>query len=186
MLKAFLLLAGVAALCAPLVWWGMDGAKAPIPVAQAQAKTACNPAGPLEAPVCVGCGDARHPTRRLNENEFRDLMRSYAAEPYGGGSALDALCYYGPQALFMLDAVGGCEVEPARADLLRRELKRDHVYFSVRVIDENGVERLTLKDSYTPFDANVHHHLSATKYVPPCEISGTIKRVGLHHIWARF
>ncbi len=113
-------------------------------------------------------------------------MRSFAAEPYGGGSALDSLCYYGPQALFMLDAVGACDVEPARAELLRRELKRDHVYFSVRVIDERGVERLTLKNSYTPFDANVHHHLNATKDVPPCEISGTIKRVGLHHIWARF
>lgn len=184
MIKAFLLCAGLAALCSPLLWWGAASAFARAPVAQA--KTACKPAGPLEAPICVGCGDARHLTRRLNENEFRELMRSYAAEPTEGGSALDSLCYYGPQALFMLDAVGECGLEKMKAARLRAELRRDHVYFSVRVIDENGVERLTLKNSYTPFDANVHHHLNATKDVPPCEISGTLKRVGLHHIWARF
>jgi hypothetical protein len=113
-------------------------------------------------------------------------MRSYAAEPETGGPALDSLCYYGPQVNFMLDAIGASGVDDARVTRLRRELARDHVYFSVRVIDERGHERLTLKRSYTPFDANVHHRLTQINDCPPCEISGTLKRVGLHHIWARF
>lgn len=186
MFRLSLLLFGLAALCSPLLWWAAYEGPPQLPI-RAHTKATADVAGtPLEAPQCIGCGDARHLTRRLNENEFRELMRSYAAQPAEGGSALDALCYYGPQASFMLDTLGGCGVDLPRLERLRAELRRDHVYFSVRVIDENGVERLTLQNSYTPLDANVHHHLTATRNVPPCEISGTLKRVGLHHIWARF
>lgn len=140
----------------------------------------------LEAPECVGCGDARHPTARLTEPDFRRLITSYCAEQGSGGQALDALCYYGPQARFFLDQLGGCGLDAGRLARLKHELSRDHVYFSVRVIDEKGVERLTLRRSRTPFDANVHHHLDQARDVPPCEISGTLKRVGQTRIWARF
>jgi len=182
MFKLTLLAGGLLLATAAIAFWQWPMTpREPMQTAQPEPRR-----GELEAPECVGCGDARHPTARLSEADFRQLVASYDAEPATGGQALDALCYYGPQAGFFLDQLGGCGLSTAGLARLKHELARDHVYFSVRVIDAQGVERLTLKRSRTPFDANVHHHLDFATNVPPCEISGTLKRVGQNRIWARF
>ena len=60
-----------------------------------------------------------------------------------------------------------------------------HAFLSVRVTDENGVVRISMLRKRVAFDQRAHHELMKWLTLPP-EISGTVKRVGLYHIWARF
>lgn len=188
MFKFTLIAALVVAVAAPVTWLAIASTQPSAPTPALKPPQQAHLAGETAedtAPACIGCGDARHPTPRLTQIEYKRLMAAYGSED-GEDAALDSLCYYGPQAAYMLETAGDCGVDTKKIERLKAELARDHVYFSVRVVDENNVERLTLSRSYTPFDANVHHHLSQIVNTPPCEISGTIKRIGLYHIWARF
>ena len=51
-----------------------------------------------QSPKCASCGDARHPTKYLTKTEFHSLIQDFATAPLGQNAAIDALCYYGPQA----------------------------------------------------------------------------------------
>jgi hypothetical protein len=135
---------------------------------------------------CASCGDARHPTPELLEAEFHKLMAQYAADNLTDSEALDSLCFYGVQTRDMLAVHGTGPLDDDRAAFLRREVTRTHAYLSVRVIDDAGVERVTMMRKRVPFDIRCHHEVDGVNDVTPPSISGTLKRVGLYHIWARF
>ncbi|MHC4840818.1 MAG: hypothetical protein ACYTDT_07610 [Planctomycetota bacterium] len=136
-----------------------------------------------QSPKCASCGDARHPTKFLTKSEFHDLLRDFAAAPLGQNPAIDALCYYGPQAEALL-TTEKTDLPREHLAFLKHELARKQVNLAVRVIDENGIERISF-DSYVDIDQRGHHHTHAIGLTAP-EVAGTIKRTGLHHIWARF
>jgi hypothetical protein len=137
-------------------------------------------------PACASCGDARHPTAPLNKEEYEALIKQYALEPVDQSDALDALCYYGVQTRVMMEQYGVGELDEGHASFLREEISRTHVIMSVRVTDENGVVRVSFDERRIPLDYRGHHAVDKAVDVTPPEISGTIKRVGLHHIWSRF
>ncbi|MCF6229057.1 MAG: hypothetical protein L3J82_10470 [Planctomycetes bacterium] len=132
---------------------------------------------------CSSCGDARHPTKYLPKSEFQTLINDFSSAPIGQNAAIDALCYYGPQTESWL-ASERPDMPPAHAAFLSTELSRKQVRLQVRVIDVNGVERVTF-DSFVDIDQRGHHQAQAVGLTAP-EVAGTIKRTGLHHIWARF
>lgn len=136
--------------------------------------------------VCAsGCALSRHPTGYLSEFRYRALLLDYAVQPLSNDSlALEELLFYGPQSLAYLDRIGSDVLDSQRANLLRRELSRTHASVSIRVIEKDGTRRSWLPPTKVPFDRR-HVFEMKTNALQPLVTSGTIKRVGLNHIWAR-
>lgn len=137
--------------------------------------------------ICAsGCAQDQHPTPQLTKAEFQKLMAAFAGEPMTEDSkALQSLLFYGRQSLRMLDQAGDQPLDTERAAFLRRELGRTHVYVELRMIDEHGVVRLWNKPARVPLDIRYGFDYQTTDYQEIEESTGTVKRVGLNHLWQR-
>ncbi|MEK6237839.1 MAG: hypothetical protein N2C14_24275 [Planctomycetales bacterium] len=136
--------------------------------------------------ICAsGCAASRHPTKELTKKSFRDLMRQFARQPISENSlALETLLYFGRQTRLMIEKEGFEPLNQERADFLWRELGRGHASIAIRVIDENGEIRSWAPVTKVPLDRR-HVFSMETNNVQPLVTSGTVKRVGLHHLWTR-
>jgi hypothetical protein len=136
--------------------------------------------------VCAsGCAASRHPTTELTEEHFHELLASYATQPMSQDSpALEELLYFGPQTKTFIEQHGFNPLDSDRATLLWDELKVTHAKISIRVIDEAGEIRTWLEPTLVPFDRR-HVFKMETSNLQPLVTSGTVKRVGLDHIWVR-
>ena len=136
--------------------------------------------------VCAsGCAASRHPTRKLTVAAFEQLMREYALQPMTSASpALETLLFFGPQTREMIEARGYLTLDRARAEFLWTELTRTYARISIRLVDEHGQVRSHLPPTRVPFDRR-HVFDMETRNLQPLVTSGTVKRVGLYHIWAR-
>jgi hypothetical protein len=133
-----------------------------------------------------GCALSRHPTPELSSEKFSTLLKAYSHEPMSEESpALEELLYFGPQTKQKLGALEAVPLDGARLAFLRRELERDHVVAEFRIIDEDGKVRVGLPPTEVSLDKRyVFEPLNTHDFQPP-EASGTIKRVGLNHLWQR-
>jgi hypothetical protein len=136
--------------------------------------------------VCAsGCAASRHPTPPLDRAEFRRLLREFARGPLGESNpAVESLLFHGRQTSAWIEQLGTDPVNDERARFLRRELKVTHALVSFRIVDEHGVVRTHMPPTRVPFDRR-HVFEMETDDLPPLETSGTVKRVGLHHLWTR-
>lgn len=136
--------------------------------------------------VCAsGCALSRHPTGTLTRSRFQKLVRQYASEVAEDASPpLEELLFYGPQTTRLVESTGAGELSPDRAEFLERQLKRTHAKISLRVIDINGEIRTWLKPTRVPLDRR-HVFEMETRNLQPLITSGTVKRVGLDHLWVR-
>ncbi|GAB4161918.1 MAG: hypothetical protein Tsb009_39080 [Planctomycetaceae bacterium] len=136
--------------------------------------------------VCAsGCAASRHPTSVLTESQFETLLARFATEPISENSpALEKLLYYGRQTQQWIARRGTGPLEPKKSEFLRRELSRTHALISFRIVDEHGVVRTSLPPTRVPLDRR-HVFKMEVKDLPPLITSGTVKRVGLHHLWTR-
>ena len=75
-------------------------------------------------------------------------------------------------------------LDAPREELLRRELSRTHVMVTFRLVDEHGEVRCWMPTLRVPLDIR-HEFPMQTKNLQPLHTSGTVKRVGLYHIWQR-
>lgn len=137
--------------------------------------------------ICAsGCALSRHPTPELKADKFSELMAAYATEPMSEESpALEELLFYGIQTKgFLLDS-DHPKIDQQRLTFLKRELERDQVIAEFRIIDESGKVRVGLPPTSVSLDRRyVFEPLNTQDFQPP-EASGTIKRVGLNHLWQR-
>ena len=136
--------------------------------------------------VCAsGCAASRHPTPELTKEEFERLIVDFALEPMNSSSpALEALLYYGRQTDRMLQKYGTHPLDENRVSFLKSELKKTHAYISFRLLDEHGVVRTEMKRTRVPLDRR-HEFEMEVHRLPDLQTSGTVKRVGLHHLWTR-
>ncbi len=136
--------------------------------------------------VCAsGCAASNHPTKELTTSGFRQLMTQCAAGPLDEtNQAFETLLFFGRQTRVMLEREGYGPLNPEQARTLWRELSRTHARISIRVIDEHRVVRSSLKPTRVPFDRR-HVFDMDTNNLQPLVTSGTVKRVGLHHLWTR-
>jgi hypothetical protein len=136
--------------------------------------------------VCAsGCALNRHPTGKLSAAHFHELMAQYALEPAAAPSpSLEELLFYGPQTRQLIEADGMAPLKADQAVFLWDELKRTHAKISLRVIDSNGEVRTWLPPTRVPLDRR-HVFEMETKNLQPLVTSGTVKRVGLDHLWVR-
>ena len=136
--------------------------------------------------VCAsGCAASRHPTPELTVELFHNLMAQYAVEPIDPpGQALETLLFHGRQTRELIKVSSGEPVDQLRRRLLLGELSRTHAEISVRVIDTSGSIRAALPPTQVPLDRRHVFPLDADN-LQPLRVSGTVKRVGLHHLWTR-
>jgi len=136
--------------------------------------------------VCAsGCAASRHPTPQLDTPAFHKLMAAYRFEPMdASSSALESLLFYGRQTQQLLDQHGDRPLDSARAEFLRRELRRTHAMVAFRIVDQQGLIRTQMPPTRIPLDRRHVFDMENTD-LPPLVTSGTVKRVGLHHLWTR-
>jgi hypothetical protein len=141
--------------------------------------------------ICAsGCAQDQHPTPPLPKAEFEKLMAQFAKEPMSEDSkALQSLLFYGRQSLRYLDQLGDQQLDTLldaeRAAFLRKQLECTHVYVELRMVDEHGVVRLWNKPARVPLDIRYGFDYQTTDYQEIEESTGTVKRVGLNHLWQR-
>lgn len=133
-----------------------------------------------------GCAASRHPTPPLSDSRFEELIDSYALEPMTEDSkALEELLFFGSQTEFRLEELTSERLDKKRLEFLKSELKRSKVRMEFRIIDDEDTVRVALDPTEVPFDRRyVFEPLKTQNFQPP-EASGTVKRVGLRHIWQR-
>ena len=136
--------------------------------------------------VCAsGCAASNHPTEKLTREHFEQLLRRYTVEPMDETSlAFETLLYYGWQTREMMTGQSLSVLDPLREQVLRHELRRTHANISIRLVDDEGNVRASLPPTKVPLDRR-HEFKMDTNRVQPLITSGTIKRVGLYHIWTR-
>lgn len=136
--------------------------------------------------VCAsGCAASRHPTGKLSKAKYHWLLRRFAEQPLEETStALESLMYFGRQTLLWMEHEGTGKLDAARVELLERELKKTYAIVRFRIVDEHGVVRVSIPPTRVPLDRR-HVFNMDTQDLPPLITSGTVKRVGLHHLWTR-
>jgi hypothetical protein len=138
-----------------------------------------------ESLCASGCALSRHPTPTLEKAHFLKLLRDFADQPMSEDSpALEELLYFGPQTERMLKEQDNA-LDSERRRFLVKELAKELVRVEFRIVDESGKVRVSLPPTTVPFDRRfVFEPLLTDEFQPP-EASGTVKRVGLNHIWQR-
>ena len=136
--------------------------------------------------ICAsGCALSRHPTEELSLSHFEQLLAEFAQQNLDDTSpALEELLYYGPQTKGRVQSDGLGTLDDQRADFLWAQLQLTHARVSIRVVDEQGEIRTWLDETRVPFDRR-HVFEMQTKNLQPLVTSGTVKRVGLNHLWVR-
>lgn len=136
--------------------------------------------------ICAsGCAVSRHPTGKLTRRQFERLLWEYSRSPLDeSNSALEELLFYGPQTGQMIEQFGSAGLGKEQARFLREQLEYTHAKISIRVVDQHGVVRTWLDQSLVPFDRR-HVFEMQTRDLQPLVTSGTVKRVGLNHLWTR-
>ncbi|MEM7205269.1 MAG: hypothetical protein AAF628_33750 [Planctomycetota bacterium] len=134
---------------------------------------------------CSSCGGSSHFLPPPAPGEFDGWIRRYATEPMAEGSeALETLLYHDARSRELLATRGAPQLDADRHAYLARELARERAIVSLRVVDAAGTEHLRVDDATVRIGEKAHLH--ATGQSDACEFSGTVKRVGVHHLWARF
>ena len=132
-----------------------------------------------------GCALSRHPTPELEVSRFHRLVESYQVEPMTEESAaLEELLFFGPQTQRLLE-LESFQLDEERLSFLKQELARDEVSIEFRLIDQDDKVRVSLPPTVVPFDRRYVFEPVLTDDFQPPEASGTVKRVGLRHIWQR-
>ncbi|MEM7456282.1 MAG: hypothetical protein AAF456_18185 [Planctomycetota bacterium] len=131
-----------------------------------------------------GCALSRHPTRELVAARFHELMTAYTGGGPGEFEALEELLYFGPQTQRMIQAHGCSGLDSDRREFLLKQLEATHALISIRVVDEHGEVRTWVDATRVPLDRR-HVFSMETKNLQPLVTSGTVKRVGLDHLWVR-
>ena len=100
--------------------------------------------------------------------------------------ALEELLFHGERSRALLAQHGSWPLDATRAGFLETQLTSTHALLEVRLIDAHGVERMRLDPARFRLGERQHVHADQLVQLQPVEVSGTVKRVGLHHIWTRF
>lgn len=136
---------------------------------------------------CVGsCSAVKDDHPDLPTHRYHELIAQFAKQPLSEKSkALETLLFHHARAQTLLADHGAPGLDEKRRALLARELKRTHAWLEARLIDEHGVVRVHLKPTRVPLGIKQHLWPKDVVAIQPTEVSGTVKRVGLYHLWTR-
>lgn len=149
------------------------------------------PADPHTGPgeVCAtGCSAAPNGGSELTRERYRELIAALADEratAEASTAALEELLFHGAQTRAWLAEVGGGALSAEAVHGLTAELARDRVKLDVRLLAESGAELLRLGERSIPIGHKQHIWPERALGFEPPEVSGTVQRVGVNHLWAR-
>jgi hypothetical protein len=136
---------------------------------------------------CVaGCSIANHPIESLTETDFLNLV-----DDFGSGTttlsteALETLLFHGSDTRAFLTQAGTVDLTADQRTFLESELAKTHVRLWFRVVDDSDVVRARLDGALFAIGAKTHVHLEQNRNLPVPEISGTVHRTGVNHLWVR-
>ena len=134
----------------------------------------------------TGCSAVPATIGSLDGPEIERLLSEFVGGPASEeNQALETLLFHGAQVKDLWETLDRSALDAERGAFLRRELARTHARLDVRFVDDRGVERLRLGDQRVPLGIKEHLFPIDTQGFQPPEISGTVRRVGLKHLWAR-
>ena len=143
------------------------------------------PHGHGENQCASGCAASRHPTGQLTAAAFHRLLTAYQqTAPTGENEALEKLLFYGRQSQLHWQRAKHNAIDPLWRTILDAELNKTHVRISLRILDEAGRVRSRINGIRVPLDRR-HVFEMENEGLQPLVTSGTVKRVGLDHLWTR-
>jgi len=139
--------------------------------------------------VCAtGCSAAPNGGSELTRERYRELIVICAdpeASEEAATSALEELLFHGEQTQAWVTELGVGALDADSTRRLAAELARNRVRFDVRLLAEDGAELLRLGERSIPIGHKQHIWPRRALGFEPPEVSGTIQRVGVNHLWAR-
>lgn len=141
--------------------------------------------------VCAtGCAAVRDSGEAPTSGELAALFERAHAGPWSGANlALETLLFHGAETRAWLgdrDTYAHSLAEQRFGERLDAELARQHAQLEVRFRTETGRTVLQLEPTRVPLGVKQHlwtADVDGDLQVP--EISGTVRRVGLDHLWTR-
>ena len=145
-------------------------------------------AAPAEGEACTtGCSLAKHAIPDFTEEMFAEALASYATSAATETSeALDTLLFYNKRTTELLDTLGHGPLSEDHVSFLRSELARDQAVVSIRMVDENGVVRVSYGPEKVSLGKKQHLAPSETGNLFAMEFNGTVMRTGLNYLWSRY
>jgi hypothetical protein len=143
---------------------------------------------PIEFSCAGGCETAPPMgAEGLTEDNYYQLLQQVAAEPVGTPSlALETLLFHGDATRRYLDELGASSLTDEQENFLRAEVAKTSVTVAFRVVDEEGVVSASLVPTTLPLGEKQHVHLETEEGLGDVEAGGTVRRVGLNHVWSRW
>ena len=139
-----------------------------------------------ESTCATGCAAVKDGGPVLSEEEYRALVDDFTrGAPDVRLAALEALLFHGSRARDLVDRLGTGALDDESRAMLDAELARTHAFLSVRLVAEDGSERIRLDRARIPIGEKQHLFPETAVGMPAPEISGTLQRVGVSHLWAR-
>ena len=131
-----------------------------------------------------GCALSRHPTPVLTKKRFMELCKQYRAEkPRVESQSLDSLIFYGSQTARQLKS-NPAALPKEHTAFLSRQLDESQLIVELRVIEEGGRVRVSLPPTKVPQHIRQEFAMDVAD-LNTAITSGTLKRVGLNHVWQR-
>ena len=144
------------------------------------------PVSSAEEPTCVGsCSAVSDGPSKSHPAKIRGWLADYANQPMSRESpALEALLFHREATKLELSSFEALALDDTRATFLERELQRASAFLEVRVRDAAGQVRVHLPEQRVALDEKQHIE-TENDLAQHVEYSGTVKRVGLDHLWVR-
>ncbi len=134
----------------------------------------------------AGCAAVPEDTDRLAPAEIEELLEKYSRERIDAASpTLETLLFHAEEVREYLAYSDDTALDAERGAFLDHELARTHATIELRVVDAEGVERMRLTPHDVPLGEKQHLHADETECFQPPEVSFTVRRVGLAHLWTR-
>ncbi len=140
---------------------------------------------PGNSGACHSCSLTQHDLPTISDATLLEHLDEYAGLPLGSeSSAIDQLLFHGDRTRTLLRS-NPARLPARQRAFLERELNRTHARVFLRVVDAAGNVVTHVDGARVPLDEKQHLMGSNLVALKPHEFNGTVKRVGLHHLWTR-
>lgn len=136
--------------------------------------------------ACItGCAAVPDTAGDLQPSEITRCLAAVATQGIGVASIeLETLLFHADDVRDYTHRYGFAPLDPALTAFLRDELDLRNALVSLRITDTEGVERIAFEQT-VPIGAKQHLPADEGTDITPPELSFTVQRVGLYHLWTR-
>ena len=146
----------------------------------------CLSAPAFAAPCKTGCAVAKHGEGPLEPDELVGWIQAYQDSDIDSASiALETLLYHGDQVRDYLSEYTNTPLDGEHRKNLQNQLSKQFAIVEARLVNDRGVVVAHLEPAEVKIGEKVHLNVPGRGERLPFEISGTVMRVGVKHLWAR-